>query len=213
MPGRAFIERQRRVFDDFFKIDELLVAHEQIDGTMSAVQNRLVFERGNSVAILLLHVQRKAVLLVEQFRAPALVGRRRDDPSTADGWIVEPVAGMVDVNETPEAAAIRETFEETGYQIRQLQPIGRFFSSPGGTSERVFLYFAEVGDADRTGQGGGIDSEDIKIVEMAIDDLFDRLAQGAIEDPKLLIGAYWLRDQLQWRGPNDADLPSPRAAQ
>ena len=85
---------------------------------------------------------------------------------------------MMDVNETPEAAAIRETFEETGYQIRQLQPIGRFFSSPGGTSERVFLYFAEVGDADRTGQGGGIDSEDIKIVEMAIDDLFDRLAQG-----------------------------------
>jgi len=212
MSGRAFIERQRRLFDDVFKIDELLVVHEQIDGTMSAVQKRLVFERGDSIAVLLLHLERKTVLLVEQFRAPALVGRRRDDPSTTDGWIVETVAGMADVNETAEAAAIRETFEETGYQIRQLQPIARFFSSPGGTSERTFLYFAEVLDADRTGQGGGIDAEDIKIVEMAIDELFDRLARGSIEDPKLLIGAYWLRDQLKPRGSNDAVLSKPGAA-
>ncbi len=150
----------------------------------------------NSVGILLLHAERKAVVLVEQFKVPALVSRRRDDPSTTDGWIVETVAGMVEANETPEAAAIRETFEETGYQIRQLQPIGKFFSSPGGTSERVFLYFAEVHDADRIGKGGGIDDEDIKIVEMPIDGLFDRTARGSIEDPKLWIAAYWLRERL-----------------
>jgi nudix-type nucleoside diphosphatase (YffH/AdpP family) len=107
------------------------------------------------------------------------------------------VAGVVDANETPEAAAIRETFEETGYRIRELQPIGRVFASPGGTSERVFLYFAEVREGDRTGQGGGIDAEDIKIVEVPIDELFDRLARDSIEDPKLLIGAYWLRDRLK----------------
>jgi len=38
-----------------------------------------------------------------------LVGRRRDDRSTTDGWIIETVAGAIDANETPEAAAIRET--------------------------------------------------------------------------------------------------------
>lgn len=196
MSGKAVVERQRRVFDEFFKIDEFLVVHEQIDGTMSAVEKRLVFERGDLVGILLLHAERKAVVLVEQFKVPALVSCRRDDPSTTDGWIVETVAGMVEANETPEAAAIRETFEETGYQIRQLQPIGKFFSSPGGTSERVFLYFAEVHDADRIGKGGGIDDEDIKIVEMPIDGLFDRTARGSIEDPKLWIAAYWLRERL-----------------
>ncbi len=109
MPRRAIIQRRRRVFDDFFKIDELLIAHEKTDGTMSAVQSRLVFERGDSVAVLLFHVERKSVLLVEQFRAPALLGRRRDDPTSADGWIVETVAGMIDGNEAGEAAAIRET--------------------------------------------------------------------------------------------------------
>ncbi len=202
MSGSAVIERERRVFDDFFKIDEFLVSHEQIDGTMSAGQRRLVFERGDAVAVLLLNADMKSVVLVEQFWVAALVGRRRDDRSTTDGWITETVAGVIDVNETPEAAAIREAFEETGYQIRQPQLIGRFFSSPGGTSERIFLYFAEVTDADRIGNGGGIGDEDIKIVRPTTDELFGRLSQGSIEDPKLLIGAYWLQDRLKCRRPS-----------
>ena len=202
MSGSAVIERERRVFDDFFKIDEFLVSHEQIDGTMSAGQRRLVFERGDAVAVLLLNADMKSVVLVEQFRVAALVGRRRDDRSTTDGWITETIAGVIDVNETPEAAAIREAFEETGYQIRQPQLSGRFFSSPGGTSERIFLYFAEVTDADRIGNGGGIDDEDIKIVRLTTDELFGRLSQGSIEDPKLLIGAYWLQDHLKCRRPS-----------
>ena len=202
MSGSAVIERERRVFDDFFKIDEFLVSHEQIDGTMSAGQRRLVFERGDAVAVLLLNADMKSVVLVEQFRVAALVGRRRDDRSTTDGWITETVAGVIDANETPEAAAIREAFEETGYQIRQPQLIGKFFSSPGGTSERIFLYFAEVTDTDRIGNGGGIDDEDIKIVRLTTDELFGRLSQGSIEDPKLLIGAYWLQDHLKCRRPS-----------
>ncbi len=201
MSGRAVIERERRAFDDIFNIDEFLVSHEQIDGTMSAGQRRLVFERGDAVGVLLLNVESKSVVLVEQFRVAVLVGRRRDDRSTTDGWITETVAGVIDANETPEAAAIREAFEETGYQIQEPRLISKFFTSPGGVSERVFLYFAEVTDTDRIGKGGGIDDEDIKVVQLAIDELFDRLAQGSIEDPKLLIGAYWLQDHLKWRCP------------
>jgi nudix-type nucleoside diphosphatase (YffH/AdpP family) len=193
MPGNVVIRRQRRVFDDFFKVDELVVSHEQIDGTMSADQTRLVFERGDAVAALLLNRDTKSVVLVEQFRVPALVARRRDDPSTSDGWILETVAGMIDPDETPEAAVIRETIEETGYRITNPRLIGKYYSSPGGTSERVFLYFAEVHDADRVGEGGGVDDEDIRVVDMTLDQLFDRLAKGNIEDPKLLIAASWLR--------------------
>jgi nudix-type nucleoside diphosphatase (YffH/AdpP family) len=200
MSGKAVIVRRRRVFDDCFKIDELLVTHGQIDGTMSAVQKRLVFERGDSIAVLLLHVERKSVVLVEQFKVPALVARRRDDPSTNNGWIVETAAGMINADETPEAAAIRETFEETGYRIQRPRLIGKFFSSPGGTSERVFLYFAEISDTDRAGQGGGIGDEDIKVVQMGLDELFARLARGSIEDPKLLIAAYWLQNRLKSHG-------------
>ena len=195
MSGRAVIARQQRLFDDFFKIDELLVTHRQIDGTTSSVQRRLVFERGDSVAVLLFNRDRRAVVLVEQFKAPTLIARRRDDPATTDGWLVEPLAGMIDTGEAPEAAAIRETLEETGYRIREPELIGRFFVSPGGTSERVFLYFAEVGDADRVGMGGGIDDEDIQVLEIGLEELFERLARGLIEDTKLAIGAYWLQNR------------------
>ncbi len=190
MARKAIIKKQSRLFDDFFKIDEIIVSHEQIDGSMSADQRRLVFERGDAVAVLLLHRDRKSVVLVEQFKVPAIPGRQRDDPTTVDGWILEAVAGMIDEKETPEAAIIRETREETGYQIRNPKLISQFFSSPGGTSERIFLYFAEVRDSDLVAKGGGLDDEDVKVVHMSLDDLFDRLANGALEDPKLLVAAY-----------------------
>ena len=79
------------------------------------------------------------------------------------------------------------------YAFTQPKLIARFFSSPGGTSERIFLYFAEVRNVDKVGKGGGIDDENITLVQMTLGDLFDRLAKGSIEDPKLLIAAYWLR--------------------
>jgi len=196
MSGKAVIQRRHRLFDDFFKIDEFLVAHERRDGALSAVERRLVFERGDSVAVLLFDASHKSVVLVEQFKMPVLAARRRDDPSTTDGWIVETVAGMIDAGETPEAAVIRETFEETGYRIQRPHLVGRFFSSPGGTSERLFLYYAEVNDADRAGQGGGVGDEDIKVVRRSLDDLFGRLARGSIEDAKLAIAVYWLQNRL-----------------
>lgn len=195
MPRKAVIQRERRVFEDLFSVDEFVVSHEQINGTMSADQKRLVFERGDSVAALLLDLDAESVVLVEQFKVATLIGRRRDEPKSTDGWILETIAGTVDAGETPEAAVIRETEEETGYEIRRPKLVSQFFSSPGGTSERVFLYFAEVRKSDRLKNGGGIGNEDIKVVHLTLDDLFDRLAKGAIEDPKLLVAAYWLQDQ------------------
>jgi ADP-ribose pyrophosphatase len=195
MSGKAVIKQQRRVFDGFFKIDEFDVAFEGRDQRM-VEQTRLVFERGDAVAVLLINLDTKSAVLVKQFKLPALIGRRRDDASTTDGWIVETVAGMIDSGETPEAAVIRETMEETGYRIRHPRLIARFLSSPGGTSERIFLYFAEVQKSNKLGKGGGLDDENIELVSMSLEELFDRLANGSIDDPKLIIAAYWLQEHI-----------------
>lgn len=194
---RVEIRKQRRVFDDVFKVDEIIVAHQRQDGTMSPDERRLVFERGDAAAVLLFNRDRNCVVLVDQFKVPTLIGRRRDDPATTDGWIVEPIAGMVEAHETPRAAAIRECMEETGYRIRDPQPIGTFFSSAGGTSERIFLFYAEVGDDDLAGTGGGVDDEDIQRLDMPLDQLFRRLGEGSIDDSKLAIAAYWLEARWQ----------------
>ena len=202
------IRSQRRLYSDVFSIDEVVVAHQRNDGTMSADERRLVFERGDAVAVLLFNVDTHAVVLVEQFRVPILIGHRRDAPGTDRGWITEVMAGVIDANETAEQAAIRETLEETGYKIENPILICKFFSSPGGTSERIFLYFATVSDAARPGRGGGIGNEDISIVQIGAVELFERLAQGLIEDPKLAIAAYWLQNQRSLPG-----LAEPPAAQ
>jgi hypothetical protein len=54
-----------------------------------------------------------------------------------------------------------------------------------------------VSEALREGRGGGFDGEeDIKVFQLEVADLFDRLAHGAIDDPKLAIAAYWLKDNI-----------------
>ncbi len=195
-PRKAQLHSRHRVFDDFFKMDELVVSHQRLDGTMSPHQRRLVFERGDAVGIIVLNRDTNCVVAVNQFKAPTLIARRRDDPSTTDGWVTEAIAGMIDDNETPEHAAIRETEEETGYRISNPKLISKFFSSPGGTSERIFLYFAEVRDRDRVSQGGGLEDEDVAVLDLPLPGLLDQLEQGAIEDPKLIIGACYLKGRL-----------------
>ena len=202
---KAVIHKTTRLFDDFFKIDEVIVSHQQRDGTMSPDERRLIFERGDAVAVMLYNPDRKSVITVSQFKVPSLIARRRDDPNTVNGWITEATAGMIDDGETPEKAIIRETLEETGYRINNPKLISKFFSSPGGTSERIFLYFAEVRDSDRVNDGGGLPNEDVTVVPMPVDQLFNQLATGTIEDPKLAIGAYWLKDYLSV-GPDRTNL-------
>jgi nudix-type nucleoside diphosphatase (YffH/AdpP family) len=194
---RVDIRAHKRLFDDFFKVDELIVSHERYDGSISADERRLVLARGDAVAVLLFDRHARSVVLVEQFRAPTLIAHRRDHPASTDGWIVELVAGMIDKKETAEQAAIREVFEETGYRIANPRLIGKFFSSPGGSDERFFLYFAQVGDGQRQGSGGGIaGEEDIKVFLLPVDDLFGSLTRGVICDPKLAIAGYWLKDNI-----------------
>lgn len=193
---RVEIRKQTRLVDDFFKLDEVVASYQLPDGTMSRDERRLVLERGDSVAVLLHNVDTETVILANQFRVPTLLARRRENSATTDGWITETVAGMIDLPETPEHAAIRETREETGYQIKNPTLIAKFFSSPGSTSERIFLYFAAVRDADRCGDGGG-GEENITVVQMPLAELFSLLETGSIEDPKLTIAAYWLKDHLK----------------
>jgi nudix-type nucleoside diphosphatase (YffH/AdpP family) len=195
---KAEIHGSTNKFKGFFEVDEVDVSHEQRDGTIRR-QTREVFERGDSVAVLILNLDTESVVLVNQFKIPSLIGRRRDDPNTTDGWITEATAGMIDKDETPEQAIVREAKEETGYQIKSPKLISKFFSSPGGTSERIFLYFAEVRESDRVGKGGGLEreQEDITVVNMPATELFNRLDKGLIDDAKLAIGAYWLKDRVK----------------
>ena len=178
------------VFNDFLKIDALEVSHMQNNGVMSEYQRRLVVERGDAVGVLLYNVDTKCIVAVRQFRAPTL------GKGSEGGWTTEAVAGTIDQYETPERTAVRETMEETGYKIGEPKLIAQFFSSPGGSSERVYLYCAKVRNADKIGKGGGINDEDIETLNIPVEELFKLVRSNAIEDPKLLIGALYLQEEF-----------------
>lgn len=193
-PWRVEVTNQHRLLDAFFKVDEYTVSHERFDGEMSEPRSIYVFERGDAVAALLYDPERRVVITVNQFRLPThQKGRDR-------GWLIEAVAGMIPADEegrhteTPLQALIREVREEAGYQLTHATPIAKFFSSPGGSTELIYLYFAEVRRVDKTAEGGGCEEEgeDIEVVEYPIEEFFNRLTAGEFEDPKLIIAGQWL---------------------
>src|SRR6476660_6105661 len=60
--------------------------------------------RGQAASIVLYDPDRESVVLVEQFRLPALL-------AGSSPWQLEAAAGLVDSGETPAAVAVRETQE------------------------------------------------------------------------------------------------------
>jgi ADP-ribose pyrophosphatase len=187
MPSRVEIKRKAWVLQDFFKVEEALVSFEKFDGTMSPVVRRLNFERGDSVAALLHDTARDTTLFVSQFRYPCYAKGRP--------WLTEIVAGAIDEGETPEAAARREIREETGYEVDNIEPITTFFVSPGGSSERITLYYATVSGAPPDGEHSGLasENEDIRLIEVTVADALDLLRRGEIVDAKTIIALQWLQ--------------------
>lgn len=183
---RAEVQRRRRLLDDFFKVDEAQLRFERFDGSMSPPVRRLVFERGDSVAAVVVHRESGSLLFTEQFRFPTL--------DKGPGWLLELVAGMVEPGATPEAAMAREIEEELGFRVARCEPIATFYVSPGGSSERILLYYAEVDDAARVSGGGGLatENEDIRIVRLAEAEVKARLSAGGFADAKTIIGLQWL---------------------
>ena len=182
---RVVIEKLSRIFDDFFAIDEAWLSFERTDGTMSPMVRRLSFERGDSVAALLFDRDEQAIILGRQFRFPT--------HGKGPGWILEAVAGIVDEGESPQEAIRREVLEETGYRVDRVEHISTFYVSPGGSSERIGLYYAEVGQADHVGEGHGVEdeAEDVETVRISADRLQQALERGEIVDAKTLVALYW----------------------
>jgi len=182
------VHETKRVFDGFFKIDEAIVSYSKVAGK-GMVQNvkRLVFERGDSAAALLHNIDRDTVVLTEQFRFPTY--------AKGPGWLLEPMAGSVAPNEEPAACIRREMMEELGYRAGAIKEIATFYVSPGGTSERIILFYAPVRDSDLVdpdASGVAAENEDIKRVEVKRKAFVEGCLAGRYQDAKLLIAGLWL---------------------
>ncbi len=164
---KVIIKDSRREYDGFFKVDEVVLQHEKFDGSMSKYIDRLNFNRGDTVAVILYNKTNKSVILIKQFRYPTYVD---DGP----GWLIECVAGIKDNGEV--LVAKKEVLEETGYNIDDLKYLTQFYPSPGGSSERIFVYLAYVETREEINDKYfGTGNEDIQVIEIPLNKAFEMI--------------------------------------
>jgi nudix-type nucleoside diphosphatase (YffH/AdpP family) len=170
-----------------FRIVETRLRHERFDGRMSREMTRLSLERGDAVAAIMYNPLDDTIVLEELFRYPTY-------DKTKNGWLVEIPAGMIDEDESPADAMIREIEEETGYRVDTVKEIFNFFLSPGGSSERVFFFFSRINPNQRINQGGGLanENEDVRTIHIKVDAALKLLAEQKIKDAKSIIALQWL---------------------
>jgi ADP-ribose pyrophosphatase len=104
---------------------------------------------------------RAVVILAEHDGKVILVSQPRVPP---DCPCIELPAGLVgdeDPDATPETTAIKELEEETGFTAERVERLGDFYASPGMLSESFTLVRAH--GVRKIGEGGGNESEDIKV--------------------------------------------------
>jgi len=181
------IEQRKYILEDVFKVEEAYLRYEKFDGEMSGTVRRISLERGDSVSILIYNTRTDRIILISQFRYPSY--------KSGHGWLLETIAGIVESGETPEASARREVQEEAGLDVTSLEHIATFFPSPGGSSERIYLFYSEVSrDPDSFGEIGGLpcEGEDIKSYEVTLEEALEKIKSGEIMDAKTILGIFWL---------------------
>lgn len=171
------------VFDDFFKIKKAKIKHELFDSNTIEVE-RLCFERGDSIAIVIYEKDTDMLLFTNQFRYPT---------TKEKGWILELTAGSIELGENAEKRVKKEVEEEIGYKLNEIKFINSFFVSPGGTSERILLYYSEVRSKNKVFVGGGMkfEKEDIQLVKIKSKEVKELLKKNQFRDAKTIIGLQW----------------------
>jgi len=127
-----------------------------------------LFSRPDAVVIAAFHRTEKKMVVTREFRVPL-----------ADYEFGFP-AGLVDENETVEAATRRELAEETGLEVTRMLKIGPpVYSSAGMTDESVAVVYVQCDGIASTDRTEG--SEDIEVLFFSPSDARRACADAALK--------------------------------
>ncbi|HET6243923.1 MAG: NUDIX hydrolase [Bacteroidetes bacterium] len=174
-------------YDGFLKIEKAQIEHiDKLGKSHLYSRERLIYE--DAVAVFIVNKDSGNVVLAKQFRYA--ISDKINEP------LLEIIAGKVSPGEDPKETVLREAKEECGYQIEseKLDFITYIFASPGYSTERIFLYYAEVSNEDKVSDGGGLEEENefIEVIEMPLPEFMKRIDKGEIHDSKTLVSAMWV---------------------
>ena len=179
---------KRQVYNGFFSVEEHDISFKKFDGFESKVVTRCALVSSDAVIVLPYDPINDRVLLVEQFRTGPYV------KGDANPWVLEPIAGLIDVGETPEEAGLRETKEETCLDLERMELVARSYPSPGISTEFFHQYIGIVSLPESTDviAGRETENEDIRSHIFTLEEFLSMIASGEINiGPAILLG-LWL---------------------
>ena len=184
------IAQETPLFQGFFAVKKLTFKYRHFTGNWSNTVSRELIIRHRVAAALPYDPVLDKVILIEQFRIGAMADERSP-------WLLEAVAGIMDQPEAITSLMQREVKEEAGLDVQASIPITTFWSSPGGTDEKVQLYCAKV-DASQAGGIFGLshEHEDIKVHVVSSQDAFALVESGEINTSPAIIALQWLQLHL-----------------
>jgi len=167
--------------DNWYTLSKITFEYLKKDGT-SEIQNREAYDRGNGATILLYNKANQTVILTRQFRIPTYLN------GNESGLLIETCAGLLD-KDNPETAIIRETEEETGYQIKHLEKVFEAYMSPGSVTEILYFFVAEYAKDMKVSEGGGHhdEQENIEVLELDFNEALTMIKTGEIKDGKTIM--------------------------
>jgi len=167
--------------DNWYILKKITYEYFKKDGSKK-VQTREAYDRGNGATILLYNREFKTVILTRQFRLPTFINGNQN------GMLIEACAGLLD-KDNPEDCIRRETEEETGYKVTEVQKVFEAYMSPGSVTEMLYFFIAEYSKTMKVTEGGGLEHEEenIEVLEISIDRAMEMIATGEIKDGKTIM--------------------------
>jgi ADP-ribose pyrophosphatase len=97
--------------------------------------------------------------------------------------------GLVDDDDTPQKAAMRELQEETGYRAEEMLQIGNLNPNPAIFANRVYTYVAQ--NLRKVGDPSPDQTEDIEVVLIPLSEIKELIRKGTI-DHAIVVAAFCL---------------------
>jgi len=185
MNERIRLREQITLSNNWYTLRKVTFDYQRKNGTWET-QSREAYDRGNGATILPHNPATDHVVLTRQFRLPTYVN------GNSSGMLIEACAGLLD-DEHPDDAIRREAQEETGYRLTAVERVLEAYMSPGSVTERLFFYLAEYSAATERQAGGGVDEEEIEVLELPFAQALKMVTTGEIQDGKTILLLHYLR--------------------
>ena len=190
---------KRQAYKGFFSIEEHRLSYKKFDGSQGEVVTRSALVSSDAVIVLPYDPVSDRVLLVEQFRTGPYV------KGDANPWVLEPIAGLIDVGETPVEAGLREAKEEACLDLKSMELVARSYPSPGISTEFFHQYIGIVPLPESTDVIAGLktESEDIRSHIFAYKQFSEMISKGSIKvGPAILLGLWLSNHRKKLRARN-----------